>query len=196
MNYLLIDRVSNEERRFRLDFWDRHALLERKKMAISIGSQHKKLEVDKKQIDEYTKSIRDSEYFKALPPSKQQSFMHTDGWTDTGTIQRADKANIHRSQSEFIFKFCSNYAHSESYALMQIHAVRSPEKAQQLRRLPTSFTEMFLSLTLRLFAKLQPAAQSMIEGDQDPVRVIDFWEGLKTKNLKQLLTKDGIAGGT
>ncbi|GAH14497.1 unnamed protein product, partial [marine sediment metagenome] len=95
-------------------------------MAISIGSQHNKLEAEKKQIDEYTKSIRDSKYFKVLPPSKQQSFMHMHRWTDTGTIQRADKANIHRSQSEFIFKFCSNYAHSESYALMQIHAVRSP----------------------------------------------------------------------
>ena len=196
MNYLLIDRVSNEERKFRLDFWDRHALLERKKMAIFIGSQHKKLEADKKQSDEYTESIRDSKYFKALPPSKQQSFMHMDGWTDTGTIQRADKADIHRSQSEFIFKFCSNYAHSESYALMQIHAVRSTEEAQRLRRLPTSFTEMFLSLTLRLFAKLQPAAESMVEGDQDLVRIIDFWESLKTKNLKQLLTKNVIASGT
>ena len=78
---------------------------------------------------------------------------------------------------------------------MQIHAVRSPEEAQRLKRLPTSFTDMFLSLTLRLFAKLQPAAESMIEGDQDLVRVIDFWESLKTKNLTQLLTKNGIASG-
>ena len=79
---------------------------------------------------------------------------------------------------------------------MQIHAVRSPEEAQGLRRLPRSFTEMFLSLTLRLFAKLQPAAESMIERNQNLVRIIDFWEGLKTKNLRELLTNNGIAGGT
>jgi len=196
MNYVLIDPISDEEREFRLNLWDKHGLLERQKMASSIGSQPKQLEIEKRQIDAYTKSIANSQYFKNLPGSEQQSFLHTDKWTKLGTIKRADKANIHRSQSEFIYKFLSNYAHSESYALMQIHSVRSVEMAQKLMCLPMAFTEMFQSLTLNLFAKLQPVAKSMIEDDQDLLCIIDFWEGLKTKDHKKLLTNNRNENGT
>ena len=69
MNYLLIDPRSNEEREFRLDRWDRHGLLERQKMACSIGSHDTKLKTDEEQIDKLTKSIRDSKYFKILSPA-------------------------------------------------------------------------------------------------------------------------------
>lgn len=196
MNYVLIDPVSDEEREFRLDLWDRHGLLERQKMASSIGSQPKQLEIEKRQIDTYTKSIGNSQYFKNLSGSEQRSFLHMHKWTKLTTIERADKANIHRSQSEFIFKFCSNYTHSESYALMQIYSVRSIQMTQELMRLPMSFTEMFLSLTLKLFAKLQPVAKSMIEDDQDLLYIIDFWEDLKTKDLNKLLTKNRNENGT
>ena len=196
MNYVLIDPISDEEREFRLDLWDRHGLLERQKIASSIGSQPKQLEIEKRQIDAYTKCIGNSQYFKNLPESEQQSFLHMHKWTKLTTIERADKANIHRSQAEFIFKFCSNYAHSESYALMQIYSVHSVEMAQELMRLPMGFTEMFLSLTLKLFAKLQPVAKPMIEDDQDLLCIIDFWEGLKTKDLKKLLTNNRNENGT
>ncbi len=192
MNYLLIDPQSNEEREFRLDLWDRHGLLEWQRMARSIGSHDKKLEPDKKQIDELTESIRDSKYFKILSPPKQQTILCGPGWTDVKTLLRADKANIHRSQSGFLFKFCSNYAHSESFALMQIHAVRSPKEAQKRMSLPMSFVEMFMSLTLKLFGELQPVAQPVITSDQDLMRIIDFWHDLKTKELKELARGSGV----
>jgi len=59
-----------------------------------------------------------------------------------------------------------------------------------------AFTEMFQSLALNLFAKLQPVAKSMIEDDQDLLRIIDFWEGLKTKDHKTLLTNNRNENGT
>jgi len=186
MNYVLIDPKSDEEREFRLNLWDRHALLERQKMASSIGSQHKKVKIEERKIDVYAESIKNSQYFRTLPGDEQQSFLNMHKWTKLNTIERADKANIHRSQSEFIYKFLSNYAHSEAFALMQIHSVFSVQMAQKLMRFPIRFTEMFLSLTLKLFAKLHPVAASIIESDQDLLEIIDFWEDLKRKDLKEV----------
>lgn len=186
MNYVLIDPKSDEEREFRLNLWDRHALLERQKMASSIGSQHKKVKRGERRIDVYAESIKNSQYFRTLPGDEQQSFLNMHKWTKLNTIQRADKANIHRSQSEFIYKFLSNYAHSEAFALMQIHSVFSVQMAQKLMRFPIRFTEMFLNLTLKLFAKLHPVATSIIESDQDLLEIIDLWEDLKRKDLKEV----------
>jgi len=186
MNYVLIDPKSDEEREFRLNLWDRHALLERQKMASSIGSQHKKVKIEERKIDVYAESIKNSQYFRTLPGDEQQSFLNMHKWTKLNTIERADKANIHRSQSEFIYKFLSNYAHSEAFALMQIHSVFSVQMAQKLMRFPIRFTEMFLSLTLKLFAKLHPVATSIIESDQDLLEIIDLWEDLKRKDLKEV----------
>lgn len=186
MNYLLIDSVSDEERKLRLDLWDRHGLLEGQRMASPFGFQHKKLETEEKQIDAFTKSIENSYCFKTLSKSKRQSFLNMHKWTTLNTMERADKANIHRSQSELIFKFLSNYAHSESYALMQIRAVDSVKTAQKMMRVPLVFTEMFLSLTLKLFTKLQPIAKSMIEGDRQLFGIMDFWEDFKTKDFRKL----------
>jgi len=190
MNYVLIDSVSDEEKEFRMNLWDRHGLLERQKMGTSIGSRPKQFQIDKRQINIYTKSITNSQYFKNLPKSEQQSFLNMDKWTKLKTLERADRANIHRSQSEFIFKFLSNYAHSESYALMQIYSVRSTQTAQELMRLPMGFTEMFLSLTLKLLAKLQPVAMSTMEGDRELLDIIESWEDMKTKDLKKSSTKN------
>lgn len=186
MHYILIDPESEEDKRLRIDLWDRHALLERQKMGSSIGSKHKKLEAEKSQIEVYTKSIRESTCVQSLQEEERKSLINTSKWTTLKALDRAAKAGIHKSQSEFVFKFLSNYSHCEAYALMQIHSVHSDEQAKELMNLPIRFTEMFLSLTLNAFATIQPLAKPIIEKDGVLEEIIDFWEELKAKDLKEI----------
>jgi len=186
MHYVLLDPGSEEERRLRMDLWDRHALLERQKMGSSIGSRHKKLDAEKKQIEAYTKSIRESPCVQSLQEKERQSLIDMHKWTKENTLDRADKAGIHRSQSEFVYKFLSNYAHCEPYALMQIHSVHSGDQARQLMDLLIRFAEMFLSCTLNAFAKIQPLAKSEMEKDDELAEIINFWEKCKTEDLKKI----------
>lgn len=186
MHHVLLDPESEKERRLRMDLWDRHALLERQKMGCSIGSRHDKLERERSQIKTYTKSIRESTFVQNLPEQERESLINMHKWTKLTTLDRADRAGIHRSQSEFIFKFLSNYAHCEAYSLMQIHSIQTDEQARQLMDVPIRFTEMLLSLTLRAFAAIQPLAKPIIQKDKVLEKTIDFWEELKAKDLKEI----------
>lgn len=187
MYYLLIAPETEEEEEFRLNMWDRHGLLERQRMANYIGSSSDKLEYESKKINEYNKKIFDSSYFEEMSEPDKQGYKNTNNWTRKTALDRADIANIDRSQSEFIYKFLSNYSHSESYALMQINSVENKNIAEDLvENLPIRFTEMFLSLTINIYSKLFPEASSYLEKDESLYNIIKQWEELKSQDIVEI----------
>ena len=188
MYYLLIDPVSDCECGFRVNLWDRHALIERQKMGNSLGSKHEQIAREKEQIEQYTHRIKNSDYFNNLSEKDQKSYLTTEKWTKLKKADLARRAGIHKTQSEFIYKLLSNYAHCDPFALMQIHCIDSPDLAERfMRKTPLDYTEMFLSLTLNIFGKIFPKGKSMIIRDDDLMKIIDFWEELKTKDFKEMI---------
>lgn len=99
MNYVFNDPKSDDEREFRLNLWDRHALIERQKMASFVGSKISKLGNELQQIDEYEKLIKRSRCFLALSERDQNYFLHKKKWTRLKTIERADRAGINSNLS-------------------------------------------------------------------------------------------------
>jgi len=189
MYYLIIDPSSNEEKEFRLDIWERHALTERQKMGFSIGSTNQILIEEKQQIEERANSILTSDYYKRLPKSEQQSIKDSPKWTKINVLERADKANIHRSQSEFLYKFMSNYSHSESFSIMQLHDIEKPEDALNLCKTPIRYGEMFLALTLNIFSTLNSKFKESVFKNKDVEKLINFWEETKQRDIKKVLGK-------
>lgn len=192
MYYVLIDPKTDSEKEFKLDLCDRNALYERQKMGEFIGFKHLRLLEEKESIEKYTESIKKSNYFKSLKDNEKQSYIETEKWTKSKWKERADKSNIHESHFEFFYKLLSNYAHSEPFALMQIHDVKSPKITKELTYLQMELTEMYLSLTLKLFSKLLPEAKVIIERDGVLLKIINFWEDFKKKDLKNLMNETHI----
>jgi len=184
MYYLLVNPRSDEERDFRLFIWERHALLERQKMGKFLGSTHDKLADEKNKIQQLTKKITSSNYFKKLSKPNEKWIRKEKEWTETSVFERADIAEIDRSQYKFIYKFLSNYVHSEAYALMQISSIRSPNTASSFMKIPLQYTEMFLSLTLSVTKSIVPVAQGCIGSDKILCKIIDYSEDLKKCDFK------------
>ncbi len=186
MYFLLIDPVSDEEREFRLDRWDKHALTERQKMGTAIGSTNQRLAEEAEHIKQLDSAILNSRYFTKLPPNEQQSIRDSPKWTSVDILERADKACIHRSQSEFLYKFLSNYSHAESYSLMQLHDA-SIEESHEFCKQAAGYGEMFLALTLDAFSRLNAKARELLTQNPEVVLVIKFWEENKRQDLKTIL---------
>lgn len=186
MYYLLINPSSDEEREFRLDRWEKHALTERQKMAESLGSSNPILTKDKEHISRFTKNILSSEYFRNLEPSQQQSIRNSHKWTSLKVIERADKAGIHRSQSEYIYKFLSNYTHSESFSIMQLSSIENAKQPLEFCRIPVHYAEMFLALTLSAFSRLNPLDKKLVMQNEEIFNVLVFWEETKTEDVKRV----------
>lgn len=186
MYYLLIDPPTEEERNFRLDRWDKHSLTERKKIANSLGSRSSVLIEEEKQILFYENRIKNSSAYKSLSPQKRQSLDNSEKWTSFGTIERANIAGFHKTQAEFLYKFLSNYSHSESYSLMQLLSIKKIEEALALCNMPLRFGEMLLALSINCFGKLNSKAQDVIRKNNDLKILIDFWESLKQKDLTEM----------
>lgn len=187
MHYLLIDPSTEEERDFRLDRWDKHSLTERKKIASSLGSKNPVLIKDEKQILFYENRIKNSSVYKSLSPQEKQSIDNSEKWTRADTITRAILAGFHKTQAEFLYKFLSNYSHSESYSLMQLHSIKKIEEALALCNMPLRFGEMLLALSINCFAKLNGKAVDVISKNNELKILIDFWASLKQKDLTEMM---------
>jgi hypothetical protein len=187
MYYLLIDPPSEEERDFRLDRWEKHSLTERKKIASSLGSKSSVLIEDEKQILFYENRIKNSSTYKSLSPQERQSLDNSERWTKVDTINRAIIAGFHKTQAEFLYKFLSNYSHSESYSLMQLHSIKRIEEALALCNMPLKFGEMLLALSINCFAKLNDKALDVVVKNNELKILIDFWEELKQKDLTEMM---------
>lgn len=187
MHYLLIEPSTEEEREFRLDKWEKHSLTERKKIAASLGSKNAILLEDEKQILFYENRIKNSDIYKSLSPQEKQSLDNSEKWTRVDTISRAILAGFHKTQAEFLYKFLSNYSHSESYSLMQLHSIKTIEEALALCNMPLKFGEMLLALSINSFAKLNDTAKTIIDKNEELKILIDFWESLKYKDLTEMM---------
>lgn len=187
MYYLLLDPSSDEERDFRLDRWEKHSLIERKKIADSLGSKSPVLKADEKQILFYENRIKNSAIYKSLSPQEKQSLDNSEKWTRVDTISKAILAGFHKTQAEFLYKLLSNYSHSESYSLMQLHSIKKIEEALALCNIPLRFGEMLLALSINSFAKLNSSALNIIDEYEELKILIDFWESLKQKDLTKMI---------
>ncbi len=189
MYYLLLDKVSDEERDFRLDRWEKHALTERRLIVKSTGRIYPILETDEQEIKKFEKKIFDSNYFKNLPKNEQQSIRDSYKWTKLDAIEKADLAGIERSQSEYLYKIVSNYTHSESFAIMQLHSIEKPLEARELCELSIDFGEMFLTLSLDGFGLLNQNVRELINQDERVIELIKFWNQQKTKKLSEFKSR-------
>lgn len=192
MNYILLDPESEEERELRLNLWDRHALYERKKMSNFVGTQNKKLKLELEKIEEYTNRIKNSPYVKKQPKNRRQSLIERHNWCKLKKVQLAKKANIHKSQAEFMYKFLSNYVHSDSYSLMQINSYDSVDTVKKFLQLPINFTEMSMSLTIDTFSKMIPKAHKIVNNDEELVKIILLWNNLKKQDLKKIYDANSV----
>lgn len=187
MFYLLIDPKTDDEREFRLDRWEKHALTERQKIAKSLGSQHPILTEDLEEIKKYEQKIKNSIVYKNLSEPEKQSINNSEKWSNIKALKKAELARLHISQAEFIYKYLSNYTHSESYSLMQLNAVRTLDEIQNIIILPKRFGEMFVALTINCFGLLNDTARNVIEQSEELKLLIDFWESFKQKELSEMM---------
>jgi len=185
MYYLLLDKITEEERNFRLDRWEKHSLTERRLIAKSLGSKNPKLVIEEEEINKFENRIYESNYFKKLPKNEQQSIRDSYKWTKLDTIEKADLAGIDRSQTEYLYKILSNYTHSESFSIMQLHSIENPLEAKELCKLSIRFGEMYLTLTLAGFASLNQEVLELIYQNEQVVELIKFWNQLKSKKLSE-----------
>lgn len=184
MYYLLFDSESENEVEFRLNMWEKHGLVEQNTLLNYHGTQKNRVKENLRDIEKLKKRITDSEYFQNLSEPDKQSFNNSEKWTRLNKMQLADKAGISSSLSEFIYKFLSNYSHSESFSLMQLKGVSSFSESVQLSTLPKMFAEMFLALTLCQFTKLNLFDKKILTKDRDIIRIIRFWNITSRKEFK------------
>jgi hypothetical protein len=90
----VIDPISEEERKFRLDRWDKHTLTERQKMGTVLGSTNPRLAEEAEQINQLDHRILCSPYFTKLTPNEQQSVRYSPKWTSIDVLERAEVESI------------------------------------------------------------------------------------------------------
>ncbi len=183
MYYVLIDPQKADEKKLRLIMWDRNACYESEKMRESSNYFKVLIAEEKYQINVFKKLIKQLKMFNELDKEKKQSLLETHKFALNTLETRTKIAGIHKSYYKFFFKLLSNYAHAEPFALRQIHDIKSPQMSKVPTYLQMQLTEMFLSLTLKVFGTVIPKGQTIINTDKILLEIINFWNNFKKEEL-------------
>lgn len=182
MHHLLIDNQNESERELKLLLWNRHYREERKKMAEFRSLKDIKLEKEKTEIEEINRKILQNQHYKTLKKGQQKHIEDNKNWSLLNFIERAKRSNIQEKQVQYMYKFLSNYAHSESFAIMQYSSIKNPNEAiETLHILPVAYAEALLSFTLEIFTTLFSEYKLKIKEDIFLLKCIESWKDFMSK---------------
>lgn len=152
MHHLLIDNRDDSELKLKLLLWNRHFRAERKKMADLRCIHHPKIDQELKEIEIINQGIKLNGYFKKLSEKEQKKILRIDFWSEYTKTMRAERSYINEKRAQFMYKYLSNYSHSESFAIMQYSSINNPKEAiEQLESIIVHYSEGLLSLTIKAF---------------------------------------------
>ena len=183
---LLFDYSTLEEKELKFILWDRHVYTERIKMSSYRSNVLYNKNEDEQLVDNLIIQIKANDYFKNLSITDQKRIIKENKYSLQTVPEKSIRAGIVEHHSRFLYKFLSNYAHSEPFSIMQFNAVTNSKEAQDLvEGLPLIYTEAFLSLTLHLYSQIYKDVESYIDGDRVLKTKIHFysnWLGKVTNN--------------
>jgi len=182
MHYLLVDNKSQEEKEFKFLLWNRHWREERRKITDSRGIYHTKLDKEEQDILEIEKKISTNNFYNALADNQKEYFKKRKNWATLNLIERAKRTTINEDKAFYMYKFLSNYAHSESFAIMQYNSINSVRDARKLLEgVPVIYTEGLLALTIDIFRSHFKKANEFIEKDDFLKQNIIWWKDYMNK---------------
>ncbi len=190
MYYLLIDSESEKEKEFRLNLWDRHGLSEGMEMSKLLLVNRNVIKEYERQYKVLWKKIVSSDFYKKLSEPEKKSIKKPYKWIVKkkgeniyDILYLSDIAKIHPSQAGFIYKFLSNYVHSQSFSLEhQATILKFSDTKEELDR-SKFYACMFLSLILDCFCKIIPKARDLIDDNKDIKEIIEVYQELKEESL-------------
>ncbi|MDY0140614.1 MAG: DUF5677 domain-containing protein [Bacteroidales bacterium] len=185
MYYLLVDNISEDEKLFKFLLWERFWRSERKTMAELLKSQNIKLDKENQEIVEIEKELFSSKFYESLSIKLQQFYVDRKNWTNLNFIDRAKRTNINSERVQYMYKYLSQYTHSNSFALMQFSSVDKNDGAiSGLNSIASCYTELLLSLTLDILSDYFEQVKKIIDGELSLGKTIIDWKQYVAKSRK------------
>lgn len=167
LHHTLIAPVTYEEREFRMDLWERHALCERLALAVAIGSQDPARKGLEQQVNAETKKIESSPRFLALDKRYRKKILRDGEWRTSSVREMAEASGIHPTFSNYVYKYLSGYSHAEAMSQEIIGAAATQESIRQLQNTPAMFACMTMASVLKNVATFFPKVTDVIGSDPD-----------------------------
>ncbi|MFW5805226.1 MAG: DUF5677 domain-containing protein [Bacteroidales bacterium] len=182
MYYLLINNSTVDEKEFKFLLWERFWRSERQKMAELKNMENDKIVKERNEIEEISNRLIKHEYYNKLNEKQQKYFLYPKNWSNYNMTDRAKMTNIEKNKAEYMYKFLSQYAHSNSFAMMQFGSVENNNGFEKgITDLVMSYTEVILALTIDISKQKFVEIESEINEDQKLKLLINLWKSYYSK---------------
>ena len=186
--YIAVQPVNDEEREFRLLWWNWHEINERIWSLDCIGSTNPKLAIYKKRKSELNAKLSSHPAYSSLPSRLKKEFEQKESPRDAllmPKVKIAEAAGIHTGQYRYIYKHCSEYAHAQPLAVSILLGLSttSPELLTHFR-FATRQATSFLLFTVRDFLTVFPQGKALV--GQEFWRLVSFWGDIHKEDLSKI----------
>lgn len=176
--FILFGSVVEREKYYRILRWNIHELQERLKLLDIIKSTNEQINSIKVELDELIRSLKSNEYFMKFNDKTKNQILNSNSWTKKNIVEKAKATEIHPTISNYLYKYTSNFIHSDPISLAQLHAVTTQSEIDILLDVPKKFIMMFSALSLDVLMKLSPDINNVVSTNREMYEKLILYKSL------------------
>lgn len=173
-NYVFIEPKSEKEKDFRYLSWTLAGLLERQKYSIQSPKGKEKLKAEGVIIQSLHTIIKNNDFFKELTQKQQNNLLKKGiwrpSWKDIGLS--AGLNELHAAQ---FYSFLSEYAHSGSLSIRQLHQADNATSQKTLFAPSLGLLMIAMANMIKSYCVRFPKANIALIGDEESAAIVDKW---------------------
>lgn len=171
--YVFVEKGVTFESNLRYLVWWRQGLLTRQRVAADLPEAAAVMKKEARDLESNESAIRNNIAFEKVLPKQQKGMLEDGKWRLTGWAAIARKCGLSNMYSYRLYSYLSGFAHSESASVMQVLAMYTDSKDEELADNAVSFLLIVSAKMVRAFAAVFPDAWLVVSPQERAF--IDRW---------------------
>lgn len=186
--FILFGAESDGENKYRILRWDIHELKERLKLAEIIKSTNSQVDEMKKELEGLKDKLKTNNYFMKFNEKMKKDILNSNNWSKKNINEKVKCTEINPTISGYLYKYTSNFIHSDPVSLAQLHAVSTQEEIDILLNVPKKFILMFSALALDILMSLSDEIKNTVNKNKDMLDTVTLYKSLSKLKFEEIST--------
>lgn len=185
--YIFIDSVDTDEIDLKYQSWELSGLYQRQKFPATLDENIKKLEKEKKLIEELEQKIKNNSHIQSFPDKQKNNYfsnLKRSNWRSKGWTAIAQSAGFSELNSKIMYSLLCEHAHSGNISVTQVS--QSKDFAIRRELMESAFGHLVICVAnmIKYYCQYFPKSLAYYQEDFNEPNVVSFWIDIGAENLE------------
>ncbi len=184
--YIFIDSVDTEEIDLRYQSWELSGLYQRQEFPATLDESIKKLEEEKKLIEELEGEVKRNSHFHKLSEKRQNRYfkkLKKTKWRSKGWVKIAQSAGFSELNSKIMYSYLCEHAHSGNISATQVSQAKAFDVRRELMEAAIGHLLICVANMIKYYCEYFPKSSAHYDRNYKEPDVVSNWIDIGAGNV-------------